>query len=423
MSTLASPSPTGTASHDAPTLPGAGTLPDAPRRAPHIATLVAAAAVGALATTMFVPSMPSIAADLGASYASVQVGLSGFLVVTAFVQLACGPMSDVWGRRPVLMWSLAIYLAGSVMCVVAPSIEWFLGGRLLQGAGAAGIVLSRTIIRDLYARERAASMIGYTIMAMAVAPMLGPWLGGTIDEAFGWRATFVLLTAFGAATLAAFWFDLPETNRDLGRPVAAQIASYRVLLRTRAFWVFTATGAFTSATFYGFLGAAPLVSSQLLAMGPSDYGLWFAFCAAGYMGGNFLSGRFAERVGLARMVLAGSLVTLLGPIAMATAFWLGIDHPFSLFGWSALVGVGNGMVLPSNIAAAISIRPDAAGASSGLLGTLQTLTGAAASVVTAAVVGDGTRAVAFSLTIVVFAVGAVVFAVLSARLIRRGEAG
>ena len=399
-------------------------VPDlAPDRAPHIATLVAAAAVGALATTMFVPSMPSIAADLGASYASVQVGLSGFLVVTALVQLASGPMSDFWGRRPVLMGSLVVYLVGSIMCVAASGIEWFLAGRLLQGAAAAGIVLSRTIIRDLYGRDRAASMIGYTVMAMAVAPMIGPWLGGLIDEAVGWRGTFVFLGVAGALTLVAFAFDLRETNRTLGRPVGEQIDAYRALLGAPAFWVFAATGAFTGATFYGFLGAAPLISSELLSMGPSDYGRWFAFCAAGYMGGNFLSGRFAERVGLGRMVVLGSLVTLTGPLAMAIAFHLGALHPFSLFGWSALVGVGNGMVLPSNIAAAISIRPDAAGASSGLLGTLQTLAGAAAAVATAWIVGDGTRAVPFALAIAAFAFGAFAFALLSARLIRAGDGG
>ena len=388
-------------------------------RAPHIVTLVAAAAVGALATTMFVPSMPSIASDLRSSYAAVQVGLSGFLVVTALVQLASGPMSDFWGRRPVLIWSLVVFLAGSVLCTVAGGIEAFLTGRLLQGAGAAGIVMSRTIVRDLFERDRAASMIGYVTMAMAVAPMIGPWLGGVIDEAVGWRGTFVVLAVFGAATLTAFMFDLPETNRDLGRPVAEQFQAYRVLLTTPAFWVFTATGALTGATFFGFLGGAPLLSSMLLAMSPSDYGMWFALCAAGYMLGNFLTGRYAQRVGLERMIVAGSLVTLLGPAAMVASFALGIDHPFSLFGWSALVGVGNGMVLPSNIAAGVSVRPDAAGAASGLIGTLQTLTGAGASVITAWAVGDGTRAVPFALVILAFAVGAVVFAFLSARIVRR----
>ena len=389
-------------------------------RSPHIATLVAAAAVGALATTMFVPSMPSIAADLGTSYAAVQFGLSGFLIVTALVQLVSGPMSDVWGRRPVLIWMLVLYLLGTALCIFAPGIEAFLAGRLLQGAAAAGIVLSRTIIRDLYERDRAASMIGYTIMAMAVAPMIGPWLGGVIDEVVGWRGTFVFLGVFGVVTLLAFMVDLTETNRTMGRPVAAQIASYRVLLTTPAFWIFTATGACTGATFYGFLGGAPLVSSILLEMGPSDYGRWFAFCAAGYMLGNFFSGRFAERVGLGRMVIAGSLVTLTGPLAMAASFALDLSHPFSLFGWSVLVGVGNGMVLPSNIAAGVSIRPDAAGAASGLLGTLQTLAGAGASVIAAWAVGDGTHAVAFSLVILAFAVGAAFFAMLSARVLREG---
>ena len=263
-------------------------------------------------------------------------------------------------------------------------------------------------------------MIGYTVMAMAVAPMLGPWLGGVIDEQVGWRGTFVVLGLIGAGTLVALLVDLHETNPHLGQSLAEQRAAYRALLAAPAFWVFVAAGAFTGATFYGFLGGAPLASARLLAMSPSQYGLWFALCAVGYMLGNFLSGRFAERAGLGRMIVGGAVVTLVGTGLIALSFALGSTHPFALFGWSALVGVGNGMVLPSNIAAGISVRPDAAGAASGLMGTLQTLAGAAASVVAALAVGDGTHAVAFALVMVACAAIALVFAVLAARIIRRG---
>ena len=388
-------------------------------RAPHLVTLVAVTAVPTLATTMFVPSMTSIADDLRASYAAVQLGLSVFLLVTAFVQLLCGPLSDIYGRRPVLVWTMAIYLAGTAMCIGAPTVEWFLAGRVLQGASAAGLVLGRTVLRDIYERDRAASMIGYTIMAMAVGPMVGPWIGGMIDEAVGWRGTFWLLGAIGLATWLAVLGDLPETNRTLGRPLAAQRAAYRDLLGRRDFWTFAATGSLSAAIYFGFLGGAAQIADRLLGMTPAQYGAWFAFCAGGYMLGNFLSGRFAERVGLGRMILLGAGVSVLGPLATLLSFALGWLHPFALFGWVALVGVGNGMVLPSNVAAGVSVRPDAAGAASGLLGTLQTLSGAAASVVAALVVGDGLRAVPFALTLLLFAVLALASATLAARAIAR----
>ena len=389
-----------------------------PARRPHLATLVAVTAVPTLATTMFIPSMTSIARDLSASYATVQLGLSAFLFVTALVQLVCGPLSDVIGRRPVLLAVMAIYLIGTLLCITAWNIETFLAGRVLQGASAAGLVLGRTVLRDIYEREKAASMIGYTVMAMAVGPMLGPWIGGVIDGAYGWRGTFWLLGAAGLLTLLALLVDLPETNRTLGRSFGEQRDAYRSLLRRRGFWVFAATGSMSSSMFFAFLGGAAQVADRALGMTPAGYGAWFAFCAAGYAFGNFLSGRYAERVGLGRMILAGAALGIAGPLAVTLSALVGWLHPFALFGWVAFVGVGNGLVLPSNVAAAISIRPDAAGAASGLLGTIQTLVGAAASVVAAVVVGAGEMVLPLALVLLAFGAAALVFARSAAAIIR-----
>ena len=197
----------------------------------------------------------------------------------------------------------------------AESVEVFLAGRVVQSAAAAGIVLSRAVVRDLVAQERAASMIGYVTMGMAVAPMVGPAIGGVVDDLFGWRASFWLLLALGFAALAALHVNLPETNTQRGTPLRQQLHIYAELLRSVRFWLFALSATLATSVFFAFLGGAPAIASGPLAMSPAAYGLWFALCAPGYMIGNFVSGRYSERVGVRYMVFGGAMVTLAGPLA------------------------------------------------------------------------------------------------------------
>ncbi|TCD11815.1 multidrug effflux MFS transporter [Oricola cellulosilytica] len=354
---------------------------------PSILTLVLLTAVSPLAINLFVPSMPSIAADLGAPYATVQLGLSLYLLMTAALQLVIGPLSDQLGRRPVIYAGMVLFLIGTAMCVFASNAAMFLAGRVFQAASASGLVLSRAIVRDVYPREKSASMIGYVVMGMAIAPMVGPAIGGFIDQISNWRMSFVALGAFGMIAICTALLTLPETNRFRGAPLRDQIASYRALLRLPLFWVYSGVAAFTSGIFFGFLGGGPAVSSVYLGLGPFFYGLYFAFCAFGYSVGNFLSGRFSERRGLERMMLDGALISVTGPLLTIVLFSAGLEHPLSFFLPLALVGVGNGMTLPNVTAAAIGLRPEAAGAASGLLGALQIGLGALASVAAGVIVG------------------------------------
>jgi MFS transporter, DHA1 family, multidrug resistance protein len=355
---------------------------------PALATLVLLSAVSPLAINLFVPSMPSIAADLGAPYATIQLGLSLYLIMTALLQLIIGPLSDVFGRRPVIYAGLLLFLAGSVTCIFANSAGMFLAGRIIQAASASGMVLSRAIVRDVYPREKSASMIGYVVMGMAIAPMIGPAIGGLIDQLAGWRASFVALGAFGAVALLASLSTLPETNRFRGAPLRGQIASYRALVRLPLFWIYACVAGFTTSIFFGFLGGGPAVSSVYLGLTPFIYGLYFAFCAFGYSFGNFLSGRLSERRGVDRMMLDGALVSVAGPAITVALFIFGATHPVAFFLPLALVGVGNGLTLPNVTAATISLRPDAAGAASGLLGAIQVGLGAIASIAAGYIAGD-----------------------------------
>ncbi len=357
------------------------------QRRPSLVTLVLIAAVGPLAMNLFVPSMPSIARDFGAPYAVVQLGLSGYLFLIAALQIVIGPLSDRYGRRPVVIGAFWIYLAGTAVSMLAPTVEIFLAGRFVQATAAAGIVLSRAIVRDCYPREKAASVIGYVVMGMSVAPMIGPAIGGLIDESFGWRASFGLLAATGLLTVLMVHVSLPETNLSASSNVLEQMRQYRSLLGRRDFWLFTAVAAATSSVFFALLGGGPAVAEKHFMLGPSAYGLYFAVTAAGYMSGNFLTGRYATRFGVNAMMIAGTLVTVLGGVMLVALMVSGASHPAAFFGPTVLVGVGNGMTLPNAMAAAVSINPQAAGAASGLLGAIQMGFGAAMSVIAAILVG------------------------------------
>lgn len=363
------------------------------KRHPPIITLVLAAAVSPLAINIFVPSMPGMAEQFGVSYPVVQLGLSLYLAATAVIQLVIGPLSDLFGRRPVLIAGMLLFLAGTVLCLLAPSVEWFLAGRLIQATAASGMVLSRAIVRDLFARERAASMIGYVTMGMAIAPMIGPAIGGVLDEIYGWEAGFGLLFLLGAISLVAIVMTLPETNSNLGAPIADQLKSYGELLVSGTFWTFAATATFASAVFFAFLGGAPAMASSIFELSPAQYGLWFALTAGGYMTGNFISGRYSERVGVQRMIVLGATLSLFGPLLTAAAWLAGQFSPFALFAPMLLVGIGNGMTIPNATAGAVSVRPEAAGAASGLLGSIQIGAGAVASVI-GGMVATGPAAIA-----------------------------
>lgn len=360
------------------------------RSPPHIATLVTISGLSALAMNLFLPSLPGMARWFDADYAVVQLSVSGYLAVTGVLQLVVGPMSDRYGRRPVLLWSLAAFLAASLGCVLAPDIETFLFFRFCQAAVATGMVLSRAIVRDLHPPAQAASMIGYVTMGMALAPMLSPMLGGALEELFDWRANFAAMTLFGAITLALVWTDLGETNIQVSTSLIEQTRAYPELLRSLRFWGYALTNAFTSGAFFAFLGGAPYVASQTLGMGPAELGFYFGFIACGYMMGNFLSARFSTRTGINRMILYGTSVSLAAIVASIAIFGSGIEHPLSVFGPILFMGLGNGMTMPNAMAGFLSVRPHLAGSASGLGGALMIGCGAAISAITGAMLGPDT---------------------------------
>jgi DHA1 family bicyclomycin/chloramphenicol resistance-like MFS transporter len=344
-----------------------------------LVTLVAATALGPLAMQIFLPSLPLIQSDLVVSAATAQLVLSVSIVAIAFSLLIYGPLSDRFGRRPLLILGLALFLAGSIVGAIAPNIATLIAGRTIQAVGgAAGMVLTRTIIRDIYGRERAASMIAYVTSAMVIAPMLAPAIGGIINDNFGWRANFAFVGLAGILVIALVVARLPETHnvRESFAGVRNMISVFARLLRNREFRAFTLQSSFAIATFFSFAAAAPYVVIVVMDRPASMYGAFFIVISGAFMVGNFIAGRISERVGVERMVLLGSGLavsgTVLSLICLLTFGWV----PWSLFGPIILLGLGNGMSMPNAIAGAISVEPRVAGAASGLAGFLQMLVAA-----------------------------------------------
>jgi DHA1 family bicyclomycin/chloramphenicol resistance-like MFS transporter len=362
------------------------------RTPPHVATLVAMTGLSALNMNMVLPSLPSLAAHFQADYAVVSLTVSAYLGLTAVLQLAIGPLSDRYGRRPVMLGCFAVFLLATLGCLVAPTIEIFLGFRMAQAAVASAFALSRAIVRDMVGPEEAASLIGYVTMGMSLAPMIGPMIGGLLDEAFGWRSVFALTFVAGLAVTALIWADQGETNARPSASFGAQFRAYPELGRSQRFWGYSLTAALASGAFFAFLGGGPFVASEILGMSPARLGFYFGFIALGYMAGNFLSGRYAARVGLNRMMLAGGLVASAGMALALALFALGLATPAAFFGSMTLLGVGNGVLLPSANAGVVSVRPHLAGSASGLGGALMIGGGAALSVLAGALLGPGTGA-------------------------------
>ncbi len=354
---------------------------------PHITTLVATAGIAALNMNIFMPSLPSMATYFDSKYATVQLAISAYLGVSAVLQIIIGPLSDRFGRRPVMLWGLVIFLFATIGCIVAPNIETLLTFRMIQTAVGAGMVLSRAVVRDMVPPAQAASKIGYLTMGMALVPMIGPAMGGMLDAAFGWQASFGMVLVLGLLVLALAWHDLGETNSHKSASFGAQFRAYPALIKSRRFWGYTFTAGFSSGAFFAFLGGAPYVSTQVLGLQSQGMGLYFALVSGGYMVGNFMTGRLAARIGINNMMLLGTMLAVFGTGLSALLFGVGLVHPLSLYGPMFIVGMGNGLTLPNANAGIVSVRPELAGSASGLGSFMLIGSGAALSAITGAMLG------------------------------------
>ncbi|WP_282604626.1 multidrug effflux MFS transporter [Pelagibius sp. Alg239-R121] len=358
-----------------------------------IAFLTMVVALGPISTDLYLPSLPSIGVALGSDTAGVQLTLSVFLAGFAVSQLIYGPLSDRYGRRPVLLIALLIYFMATVACCFADSIEWLIAARFAQALGAcAGPVVGRAVVRDVFGRDRSARVLSYMATAVSVAPAVGPIIGGYLEIGFGWRASFIALGVFGALAFAGIYALLPETNvrRD---PTATRpgklISNYFFLMRTRHYVGCVLICTFSYSGIFSFISGSPFILIETIQLSPSSYGLCFTAVVIGYMLGSFTSGRLTQRVGTSQMILTGTVLQCVGGMAGILLAMFGILDVYSIVGPTFVFLIGTGLAMPNAMASAIGPFPQMAGTASALLGFTQ-MTVAAVVGIAVGHSGDGT---------------------------------
>jgi MFS transporter, DHA1 family, multidrug resistance protein len=373
----------------------AATRRSPPARVP-LPLIAAVTATGFISLQMVVPALPMLADAFASDAAHVQLVLTLYFLGIAGGQLIYGPVSDRFGRRPVLIAGLVLFLASTALCGGAPTLRMLLVGRVAQAVGAcAGLVLGRAIIRDISDRDGAARGLAMVMMVMSLGSAISPAIGAYLTEWFNWRAMFVVLGGFGAVVLVLALFRLRET---LAQPVPLNFAeighNYGLLLRSRAFLCFSLCTAFTSASWFTFIATAPYLMSATLHQPPSAYGLMILLPMAAYIVGNAVAVRCARRLGTGAMVVSGVGLSLLsGMLMLAWCVYPGLS-PWALFVPMALSSVGNGLSQPSATAAGLSVYPRVAGTASGATGFLQMAVSALGTLTVGALPHEGPLAMA-----------------------------
>ena len=338
------------------------------------ALLAALSAVGPLTTDMYLPSLPDIARQLGASSAQVQLTISAYLIGFAAGQIIYGPVSDRHGRKPVLIGAIALYCAASLACALSTSIEMLIVARAFQAlGGSGGIVLTRAIVRDIYSGAHAGRELSVIGSVMALAPVLAPIVGGLIQTAFGWRVTFLALVGAGFVGGGVVWRLLPETLNIRAEPVSlpSMLRSYRIVGRNPAYLAYLAITSASYAGLFAWISGSAFVLQDLYGLAPFDFGVAFALGSVGYMTGSVIAARLVIRLGLDGVLGFGGCACAGGGLAMVTAVAYGLTSSMSLVIPMAVYLAGLGMVLPQGIAGAMTPFPERAGAASSLFGFVQ----------------------------------------------------
>ena len=337
--------------------------------------LIVVTALGPLAMSSFIPSVPDIQESFGVEIATAQLTITLSMVSMAVATLLYGPLSDRYGRRPVLLGALALAIVGSLVGATAQDISTAVIGRILQAAGGtSGLVLARAIVQDVYGRDNAVSMLGKITAAMVVAPMVGPTLGGVIADTVGWRGNFAFIAAVTSIVLIAAFFRLPETNqhRRSVLNMRSMAHDFAELAGCRAYMRYAAYGAVAQSAFFVLLTNGPFIMTQVFARPATEFGLYFSALPIGFMLGGLLTSRFGTSLGNDRLVYLGSAAALLGT-GLATGLALaGMWFPLAVFAPMFFLTLGGGFSMPGAQAGSVgAAADDRAGAASGMFGFLQ----------------------------------------------------
>ncbi|MEX0431068.1 Bcr/CflA family multidrug efflux MFS transporter [Spiribacter insolitus] len=328
-----------------------------------------------LSIDLYLPGLPLIEEDLRVSAALTQLSLSLFFVGLASGQFLYGPLADRYGRRGPLLAGILMYLAATLVCALAPTIEVLLGGRLVQGFGAAaGPVIARAVVRDIYAGRRAARVMSFVILVMTLAPLIAPVLGGWLSAGLGWRATFWALTGFALLCTAMLLIGLPETHPRERRPtgrLTRLFLGYVPILRDPLSLAYLGAGGMAFGALFAYVAGSPFVYTRVFDVPQAQFGYFFALNVVGLLIGNLTNGQLVMRFGHRRMLTAGVLT-----MAVASAIMLGMAASGVTAQWLitpvlfvALATVG--IIAANTVAGLLDRHPDHAGAASALFGVAQ----------------------------------------------------
>ncbi len=355
------------------------------RRATVIGALLVA--LGAMSMSLYTPAMPTLVTVFGAPIATIKLTLTLYFAGFAFSQLIVGPMSDAYGRRPVALGFLGIYIAASIVCMVAPTVDWLLAGRLLQGIGAsAGIAVSRAIVRDRFAGQQSSRVMNAIGIAMAVGPAASPTLGGLILASLGWHAIFVFMAVYGVVLTALIIAFMPETlqSRDPSRFHPRRLlANYGRIIADPRFLQPALVVGFTIGTLYASATMLPFVLIDRAGLTPVAFGIGMLAQSGSYILGSFATRLLMRRYPAERLVPYGIGFALAGGLLLAVL--LRLDEPtyLSVMGPVALIAFGIALAQPAATTAALAPFPTIAGSAAALLGFAQTGGGLAGSLAAA----------------------------------------
>lgn len=359
---------------------------------------------GTIGMHMFLPALPDAARDLATGSGHMQMTISVYIVGLAIGQLIYGPLSDAWGRRPVLMAGLVVYVVGSVVAALSPNVFVLLGARVVQSlGGCAGIAIGRAIVRDTSTDEGTARSMGMLAMMMTFSPVLAPMVGGAVTAAWGWRANFLVLGLLGAVTLGLVVLLLRETARPTGRfEIAGALRDYRELLSNRHYVSFALGGGFLTTSMFAFLTAAPFIFTHDLKQSVQVAGVYSGMVLLGAAAGNGLSGFLSRRVRSERMLRTGVVLALLSGLVFLLMVLM---HRLNVSGLVSVVLVfsfGLGIANPAAMGRAMAVDPRLYGSAAGLYGCLQMSAGATTTSLTALGAEPALAAAVVMLSVIAF---------------------
>ncbi|MFD2183910.1 multidrug effflux MFS transporter [Rhodoplanes azumiensis] len=375
------------------------------------ALLALMTALGPLAMDLYLPSFPEIGRTLHASPSQVQLTISFYMLGFAVGQLFFGPISDRFGRKPVLSFSLVVFCLGTLACAVAPSIAALIAARVLQGAGAAGvIVLARTVVRDLYDGARAAREMALMGAIMGIAPILAPVVGGVLEEWLGWRSGFVLILVAGLAAMVVVRRLLPETvppSRDDAKLVQGSLESFGIVMRNKAFLAYLGIVTASFSGLFAYISGSPFVMQSVYGLSPTGFGLFYGVTSLGFISGALTAAHVVMRIGFDRTIGIGAVGVLVGGIGTLVAVGVAPTSMTALAAALAVFLFGFGLAMPQAQAGTLQPFPDRAGAASSLVGCVQQTVGAAVG----AIVGLALNTTAWPMVIAIAATGVITFVI------------